>query len=288
MTSIYGSYYDAPSPIIKAIEAGQLSKRLLKALLAEGANVNYSSDIYGTPLIAACSHGPLSVVELLLRHGADPNKGRRGGKYGKYDYTTPLAHCCDCKTRFISQNAVQLCRLLIEYGAAIDGDDSELGGRTPLVVASSCGRLDLMRLLLDRGAGVDWSPHPRWSSLHHPTLLTVLCKLHVEGVVRINSPVARLLISRGAEVDNETGRMTPLKYVQKHRTQSTITYPSDPDLYALFDPLPPPPRVRVRTHWRLRIAFHVIGRRASNPRSKRHELGLYRVSDIASFLLPGE
>ena len=64
---------DAPSPIIKAIQAGQLSKRLLKALLAEGANVNYSSQIYGTPLMTACSHGPLSVVELLLRHGADPN-----------------------------------------------------------------------------------------------------------------------------------------------------------------------------------------------------------------------
>ena len=95
---------DAPSPIIKAIQAGQLSKRLLKALLAEGANVNYSSQIYGTPLMTACSHGPL----------------------------------------------------------------------------------------------------------------------------------------------------------------------------------------RLRTHWRLRIAFHVIGRRASNPRSKRHELGLYRVSDIASFLLPEE
>ena len=145
---------DAPSPIIKAIQAGQLSKRLLKALLAEGANVNYSSQIYGTPLMTACSHGPLSVVELLLRHGADP--------------------------------------------------------------------------------------------------------------------------------------MTPLKLVQNHRTHGRISYPSDPDLYALFDPVPPPPRIRLRTHWRLRIAFHVIGRRASNPRSKRHELGLYRVSDIASFLLPGE
>ena len=131
---------DAPSPIIKAIQAGQLSKSLLKALLAEGANVNYSSQIYGTPLMTACSHGPLSVVELLLRH----------------------------------------------------------------------------------------------------------------------------------------------------RTHGRISYPSDPDLYALFDPVPPPPRIRLRTHWRLRIAFHVIGRRASNPRSKRHELGLYRVSDIASFLLPGE
>ena len=140
---------DAPSPIIKAIQAGQLSKRLLKALLAEGANVNYSSQIYGTPLMTACSHGPLSVVELLLRHGADPNKGRSGGKYG-------------------------------------------------------------------------------------------------------------------------------------------ISYPSDPDLCALFDPVPPPPRIRLRTHWRRRILFHVIGRRANNPRSKRHELGLYRVSDIASFLLPGE
>ena len=74
-----------------------------------------------------------------------------------------------------------------------------------------------------------------------------------------------------------------LKYAQKHRR----TYPES-DLYALFDPVPPPPRIRLRTHWRRRILFHVIGRRASNPRSKRHELGLYRVSDIASFLLPRE
>ena len=29
----------------------------------------------------------------------------------------------------------------------------------------------------------------------------------------------------------------------------------------------------------------MIGRRASNPRSKRHELGLYRITDIASFLM---
>ena len=156
------------------------------------------------------------------------------------------------------------------------------------MVASKNGDLDLMRLLLDRGAGVDWAPHPRWSRHPRPTVLTDLCYYHAEGVVGVKPAVAQLLISRGAEVDNETGRMTPLKLVQNHRTHGRISYPSDPDLYALFDPVPPPPRVRVRTHWRLRIAFHVIGRRASNPRSKRHELGLYRVSDIASFLLPGE
>ena len=85
--------------------------------------------------------------------------------------------------------------------------------------------------------------------------------------------VAELLISRGADIHREIG---------------SVSARLDPDLYALFDPVPPPPCIRLRTHWRLRIAFHVIGRRASNPRSKRHELGLYRVSDIASFLLPGE
>ena len=70
--------------------------------------------------------------------------------------------------------------------------------------------------------------------------------------------------------------------------QDSVRARFHPELSALFDPVPPPPRIRLRTHWRLRIAFHVIGRRASNPRSKRHELGLYRVSDIASFLLPRE
>ena len=35
-------------------------------------------------------------------------------------------------------------------------------------------------------------------------------------------------------------------------------------------------------------SFHVIGRRAANPGSKRYELGLYRITDIASFLMVPE
>ena len=233
--------------------------------------------------MTACLVGPLSVVEFLLRHGADPNKGISGGYY---EYTTPLARCCADKWGFRKENGVQLCDLLIKYGAFLDstdGDDNEHGGRSPLMVASDNGNLDLMRLLLDRGAGVEWAPHPRWSRHPRPTVLTDLCYYHAEGVVGVKPAVAQLLISRGAEVDNETGRWTPLKYAQKHRR----TYPES-DLYALFDPVPPPPRVRLRTHWRLRILFHVVGRRACHPRSKRHELGQWRISDVAAFLLPRE
>ncbi|CAH0369605.1 unnamed protein product [Pelagomonas calceolata] len=224
MSSIHESIYE-PSPIIEAIENG-LDLDAIKALLAAGYNVNYSSHIYGRPLMTACSHGSLSerlsVVELLLRHGADPNKGISGGLY---DYITPLARCCGGRWGFTKEDVVQLCDLLISYGAFLDstdGDDNERGGRSPLMVASNNGNLDLMRLLLDRGAGVDWRTYP------------------------------------------------------------------ESDLYALFDPLPPPPRVRLRTHWRLRILFHVVGRRACHPRSKRHELGQWRISDVAAFLLPRE
>jgi len=56
-------------------------------------------------------------------------------------------------------------------------------------------------------------------------------------------------------------------------------------MLALVDPIPPPPRLRLRTHWRRRILFHVIGRRTASPGSKRHELGLYRISDIAAFVM---
>jgi len=95
-------------------------------------------------------------------------------------------------------------------------------------------------------------------------------------------------IEAGQGLDAIKALLTAGYNVNYYRTHGRISYPSDPDLYALFDPVPPPPRIRLRTHWRRRILFHVIGRRANNPRSKRHELGLYRVTDIASFLLPGE
>ena len=57
------------------------------------------------------------------------------------------------------------------------------------------------------------------------------------------------------------------------------------ELLALIDPVPPSRRIRLRTHWRRRILFHVVGCRTANLGSKRHELGLWRISDIASFLM---
>ena len=273
---MFGLSINEPSPIIKAIQAGQ-SLDAIKALLTAGADVN-RSDRYGKfPLMEALHTGPISLVRLLLEHGADPNDTRSGGN--RVSYTEPMAPplvrvaANGAIYEFMNRHGVELVDLLICHGADVNGNahgnqyaDSPLkySGDSPLNHASANGKLDMVRLLLDRGAAVD-SQGPL-------TALSYACSARGRAEP-LHIAVAELLISRGADIHREIGSVSALR---------------GPDLYALFDPVPPPPRVRLRTHWRLRIAFHVIGRRASNPRSKRHELGLYRVSDIASFLLPGE
>ena len=256
--------------------AHQPNLQTIERLLMDGADVNVNCECYNknTPLITACLAGPLPLVRLLLKHGADPNVGHSG------EYRTPLALCCatlrsdanKCASKFIYQHGLELCRVLIDHGAAVDGDDKDRRDWGPLWVASEKGNLDAMRLLLDRGAEVDRSPNGS-----RVTALTRTCQYSSSSRVA----VAMLLLSRGADIHNALSTWSPAKYALKQREKH-------PDLFALFDPAPPPPRVRLRTHWRLRVAFQVVGRRASNPRSTRHELGLYRVSDIAAFLLPAE
>ena len=74
---MFGLSINEPSPIIKAIQAGQ-SLDAIKALLTAGADVN-RADRYGKlPLMEALHTGPISLVRLLLEHGADPNEGRSG------------------------------------------------------------------------------------------------------------------------------------------------------------------------------------------------------------------
>ena len=93
----------------------------------------------------------------------------------------------------------------------------------------------------------------------------------------------RLLLDRGADpnADRKTGR-TPLQVARVMAANGTRL--NWAEVVALLESAPPA-RLRFRTHWRHRILFHVVGRRTANPGSKRHELGLYRTSDIASFLI---
>ena len=104
-------------------------------LLDSGASANLV-DADGVPAVmAATLFADAQMVDLLLTHGADPNRAGPAG-------TTALMWAVP---------NVEKARLLIARGANVNArSDTE---RTPLLVAASYPRtVELLRLLLDRGA----------------------------------------------------------------------------------------------------------------------------------------
>jgi ankyrin repeat protein len=94
----------------------------------------------GLPLVYAIYHGPFELIEQLLDAGADPD-----GSDG--DGFPPLIAALSPPDR---DDVAQVLTLLLDRGA-----DIELRGMNdyaPLHAATAAGRLDLVELLLDRGA----------------------------------------------------------------------------------------------------------------------------------------
>ena len=87
----------------------------------------------------AAQRGDLEMIRQLLSHGADPNLADEGGK-------TPL-HWAAYKGEFFSLET------LLDAGAEINKRDHR--GRTALVIAiHNCDNVNVLKLLLDRGADV--------------------------------------------------------------------------------------------------------------------------------------
>ena len=218
-------------------------------LIEHGADVNFERSRL---LVNFCETGPWEVVEFLLDHGAEAN-------------VAALANACGGRWR-----SIELCQLLLDHGAPVD--PVEKGADAPLWYAcinlnSTPDHIALAAFLLDRGADVNREAY-----------LESAC-------AACDVAIARLLLDRGADADHKHHGATPLESTRNR----AVHHPGKnwAALIALLEAAPPA-RVRSRTYWRRRILFHVVGRRTANPGSKRYELGLYRISDIASFLMVPE
>jgi ankyrin repeat protein len=158
--------------LFEASAYGELD--VVKMLLAKGADVNFvvhddseGDDPGCTPLLLAAENGQLEVVKLLLEKGADVNA--KSSYNTIHECATPLIGACEVAkdfgrlggglppgTRVVTTKKhgyLEVVKLLLEKGAKVDVKNNF--GNTALLIASGNGQSDVVKLLLDKGASVD-------------------------------------------------------------------------------------------------------------------------------------
>jgi ankyrin repeat protein len=243
------------SPLHLAAMYGQIGTA--RVLLEKGADVNSTeakqSIVSGvTPLHRAAQRGHKEMVEFLLEKGADLNARmkRRGGFARDRDWT-PLQAALDAGQADVARlllskkalptlegeslraamlGAIQakhaaVMKLLVDLGAPVN-DRAPLSNQTALRVAAEARDLELVKLLLAKGADAKAGEYDGWTPLrwaaksNHLKIAEALLAAGVdrndnsplcEAAAQGNQPMVELLLAKGADVNGYWGlRDTPL------------------------------------------------------------------------------
>jgi ankyrin repeat protein len=184
----------------------------VKRLLDEGVNAN-AKDSDGTPaLMSAALHGGADCVKLLLDRGANPNAGNAAGATALMWAIPDIAKV----------------KLLLQRGADVNAQSANLQ-RTPLLVAASYpGSVELLKLLLGRGANLHAKDRGGMHALGR-------------AVVSADVSVVRFLVESGID-PNEDGYGQQARLYARHYLPS-IEYLQSKGLKIYADVLP------AAAHW---------------------------------------
>ena len=159
---------------------------VIKLLIAEGADLDGKDKFGNTSLHYASQHGSKGIVELLISNKANINTKNKVGE-------TPLDIAANKETADILRNHNGT------YGTFIG--------------AVTAGDLNAIKLFLNSGIDVNQKIQHGWTALH-------------ETAIFGNTEAAKLLISKGANINAWDGYETPLdvsdkesdyaKFLRKH------------------------------------------------------------------------
>ena len=201
---------DAPS-IVEAARAQDVDA--VRALLAEGVDVDAAQPDGATALHWAAYRNDPEVAALLLDAGADVDAANELG-------ATPVWLAAD------NGSAAMVARLL---DAGADPDIALLNGETPVMTASRTGNADAVRLLAARGADVDAKERSRgqtalmWAVAqgHHEIIDVLLAHgADVHARSRIRPRMMHAEATNGSQYDQglvwNRGGYTPLLFAARH------------------------------------------------------------------------
>ena len=224
VAGLVGSGGGGLTALVLAAREGDLEST--KLLLAAGADVNQVTAYGWSPLLTATNNRHYKLASFLIDQGADVNLANKGAWTPLYlatdnrnieggDYPVPKA----------DMDHLEYIKILLDHGADPNGraKDNTLSrtiftmqwfleaGATPFVRAAQSSDIELMKLLLARGAD------PKIPTDHNDTALTAAAGIGwVEGVtyehsVKENVEAVRMLLDLGLDPNaaNNDGR-TPL------------------------------------------------------------------------------
>jgi putative CocE/NonD family hydrolase len=128
-------------PLHQAATEGDIGQ--IKRLISEGADINLRDAEGETPLYRAITAGKTEVVQYLIEAGADINAGKLTTLYAAVD-----------------ANDIATAKNLIAHGANVNPPHFW----TPLQQAPYSSSLEMVRLLLDKGADMKAGPWTVWQS----------------------------------------------------------------------------------------------------------------------------
>ncbi len=175
----------ATDALLAAVKAGETETALI--LLEAGVAPGTVGRFGLTPLMIASLRDDEATVRALLRYGADPSHRSDAGD-------AALHHAA----RFATAATVNS---LLDGGAAIDQPNPERSGETPLMRAASRGDVEIVRLLLDRGADPNAADDRHRSVLHY-----TLDSANTHAVVELLASVGATWLDRDGTVVQITNR----------------------------------------------------------------------------------